>query len=194
MGIDKLTSSLLKEAGEEAAKIVEAAEWHVKKMREDAHSSEAALKSEAEKEVSKLLAEQRNERLAWARLEAKRVTSEAREDAINNAIEDIFSSLKEIKKSKEYRDFLSRGVSDAVKELSPAQLRVHVASEDKNLLPKLPADCKVHADLDALGGAIIETQDGKMRVDMTLETLLEHRRDDVRKLISAELFGDEKKK
>jgi len=192
MGIERLTSSLIKEADDEAAKIVEAAEWHVRKMKEDERSKRSVLKKDAEKAVEKLLSEQKNERLAWARLEAKRVTAEAREDAINSVIDDLFSSLTEVRKSKEYKDFLSRSVSAALKELKGTKLSVHVRKEDKKLLPKLPDGCKVSAELGALGGAVIETQDGKMKVDLTLETLFELRRDDLRKMISEKLFSGDK--
>ncbi len=194
MGIEKLTSSLLKDAEGEADGIVKAAEGHVRKMKEDERAKITGLKKNAESEVEKVLKEQKNERLAWARLEAKRLVSEAREDAINNAIEDIFASLKELKKSKEYKNFISKEVSAALKEFKGTKIVVHVAKDDKKLLPKLPNGCKVVTDLDALGGAVIETQDGKMKVDLTLETLFELRRDDLRKMISSELFGAEKKK
>jgi len=193
MGIEKLTSSLLKDAQNEAAEIIKAAEGHVKQMKADERGKLTTLEKQAETEVEKILKEQRNERLAWARLEAKRVVSEAREDAINNAIDAIFSSIGELRKSKEYKAFISKNVSAAVKELG-AKLTVHVVKADKNLLPNLPKGCKVLADLDALGGAIIETQDGKMRVDLTLETLMELKRDELRKAISADLFGVEKKR
>lgn len=194
MGLERLTSSLLKDADEEAAKIVQAAEWHIKKMKEEERSKHTALKKEAEKEIEKILSEQKNERLAWARLEAKRINAEAREDAINSAIDAFFSSLKDLKKSKEYKNFLSKNVSAAVKELGGMKLIVRVRKDDKKLLPKLPKNCKVANNLDAFGGAVIETQDGKMKVDLTLETLLELRRDELRKMIDAQLFGGEKKR
>jgi vacuolar-type H+-ATPase subunit E/Vma4 len=193
MGIEKLTSSLLKDAETEAANIIKAAEGHIKKMKEDERAKIASLKKEAETDVEKILREQRNERLAWARLEAKRIISEAKEDAINSAIDDIFSSLRELKKSKEYGSFMSKEVSSALKELGE-KATVHVVKSDRKLLPKLPKGCKVLTDLDALGGAVIESKDGKMKVDLTLETLFELRRDELRKMISGELFGAEKKK
>lgn len=192
MGIEKLTSSLLKEADDEAAKIVAAAESHVKEMKAKERTKMAGMEKQAEQEVEKVLKDQKNERLAWARLEAKRITAEAREDAINNAIEDIFDSLRDIRKSKEYKDFMLRSIPVAVKELEADKLTLHVLKDDKKLLPKLPKSCKVATDLDALGGAMIETQDGKMRADLTLETLFELRRDELRKKISAELFGGKK--
>lgn len=192
MGIEKITSSLLKDAEEEAAGIVKAAESHVRKMKEDERAKITGLKKKAENEVEKILEEQRNERLAWARLEAKRLVSEAREDAINNAIEELYDSLKELKKSKEYKSFMSKEVAAAMKEFSGKAV-VHVAKSDKKLLPKMPKGCKVVTDLDALGGAVIESQDGKMKVDLTMETLFELKRDMLRKMISEELFGSGKK-
>jgi len=190
MGIEKLTSSLLEEAREEASKIVEAAESHVREMKAREREKMAGMEKQAEKEVGNVLKDQRNERLAWARLEAKRITAEAREDAINNAIEDIFDSLGEIRKSKEYKDFMSRSVKAAMDELQGEKLTVHVLKTDKKLLPKLPKGCRVLTDLDSLGGIMIETGDGKMRADLTLETLFELRRDELRKKISTELFGE----
>jgi|GEM_PF-485503 len=194
MGIEKLTGTLLKEAESEAEKIIQAAEGHVKKMKEDERAKVAVLKADAETEVAKILNEQRNERLAWARLEGKRIISEAKEDAINNAIEDIFSLLKEIKKSKEYSAFLSRNISAALKEFGDAKLIIHIEKSDKGLLPKLPQNCSVETDLDKLGGAVIETVDGKMKIDLTLETLVDLKKDDLRRLVAKELFEERERK
>lgn len=188
MGIEKLTSSLLKEADDEAAKIIAAAEDHVKEMKAKERSKMTGMEKQAEQEVEKVLKDQKNERLAWARLEAKRITAEAKEDAINNAIEEIFDSLGDIRKSKEYKDFMSKSIPAAASELGSEKLTVHVLKDDKKLVPKLSKSCKIETDLDALGGAILETEDGKMRADLTLETLFELKRDDLRKMISAELF------
>jgi vacuolar-type H+-ATPase subunit E/Vma4 len=45
-------------------------------------------------------------------------------------------------------------------------------------------------DLEALGGAIVESSDGKVMIDLTLETLFETRRDEIRKQVYEKLFGD----
>jgi vacuolar-type H+-ATPase subunit E/Vma4 len=186
MGIEKLTSSLLKEAGEEADKIVQTAKWHVQKMVEDERSKEAELKQAAEKDVEKVLGDQKNERLAWARLEAKRLIVDAKEDAIVEAMDEMYDLAPQLRKSKEYAAFLSSAVSDAAEELG-GQPIVHVLKGEKKLLPaKLNA--KVVEDLEGLGGAIVDSEDGKMRVDVRLETKFEIWADDFRKKISGELF------
>ncbi len=188
MGIERLTSTLVLEANKEAAEIVKAAESHVQKMVEDERAKNTELVRNAEEEVAKLLEGQKNERVAWARLEAKRILAEAREDAIKNVLEEFFASLKASKKSKEYKAFMTRGVKLAVQELGGPGLVIHVCKGEGRLIGKVRG-AKVVEDLDALGGLIVETKDGKLRENLTLETIFESRRDEFRKVIGDNLFG-----
>jgi len=186
MSIEKLKNSLLSEANEEAEKIVASAQAHVDNMLNEERSKSAALRTEAEMEVSKLLAEQYNERTAWARLEAKRILAEAREDAIENVLEDFFESLSKIRKSPEYKSFLKVSVEKASSELG-GSVTIHILKGDKECLPKLKG-ASIVEDLEGLGGAMVESSDGKVRVNLTLETLFETRRDELRKQIFQKLF------
>lgn len=188
MGIEKLKGSLLTEANEDAQKIIETAETHVRRMVDEERSKTSAMKKNAEADVEKLLQEQRNERLAWARLESKRIIAEAREDAIKNVLEDFFEILQKAKKGKEYKNFLKKEIANAASELG-SPVVVHILKGDRSLVPTLK-NSKIVEDLDALGGAIVETNDGKVRIDLTLETLFETKRDEIRKQIYEKLFGD----
>ena len=187
MGIEKLKGSLLSEAEEDAQKIVQAAQMHVKNMLEEERAKGASLKKDAEKEIGRLLEDERNERIAWARLESKRVLAEAREDAIKNTLEDFFGSLKSVRKSPEYKKFLATAVADAKDQLGK-DASVHIVKGDKALL-SAAKDADISEDLDALGGAMVESADGKIRIDLTLETLFESKRDEIRKQIYEKLFG-----
>ncbi|MFN7990810.1 MAG: V-type ATP synthase subunit E family protein [Candidatus Micrarchaeia archaeon] len=187
MGIEKLKGSLLSEAEEDARKIVAEAQASAKSMLDAERSRRAALKKEAEAEVERLLTEQRNERLAWARLESRRISAEAREDAIKNVLEDFFEALGAIRKSPEYKRFLNESVAAASAELGPGS-SVRLVKGDKPLLAA-PKGVKIAEDLDSLGGAIVESQDGKIRIDITLETLFESRRDEIRKQVHEKIFG-----
>ena len=60
---------------------------------------------------------------------------------------------------------------------------------DKSLIPALKG-AKVVEDLHGFGGALLESADGKIRMDLTLETLFESRRDEIRKKIYEKLFGE----
>jgi vacuolar-type H+-ATPase subunit E/Vma4 len=187
MGVEKLTTSLVGEASKEAEEIVKTAQWHVDKMLSDEQSKESSFKEEAKTEVKSRLDEQKNERLAWARLEAKRIIAESKEDAISNSLEDFFSQLKGICKEKSYKTFLKKSVQDAVKELGGKPV-VHITKADATALGKVNG-CKVISDLDALGGAIVEAEDKSVRIDLRLETLFELQRDNLRKEVYERLFG-----
>lgn len=187
MEIEKLKGSLLSEARAEADKIVETAQADAKAMLSEERARLSALKENAEKEVEKTLEEQSNERIAWARLEAKRVLAEAREDAIKGVIEQFFDELGSVRKSAEYKKFMKKSVPDAAKELGKGTT-VHIAKGDKTALPKMNGT-KVVEDLKGMGGALLESSDGKIMIDLTVETLFESKRDELRKKISDKLFG-----
>ena len=187
MGIEKLTGSLVGEANQGAQEIVKTAQWHVDQMLKEEQSKEDELKARASEEVKSRLAAQRNERLAWARLEAKRIMAEAREDAITGSLEGFFDALKEARKGAAYGKFLEREVAKAAGELGGA-CTVHVAKSDAHLLGKLH-NCKVVPDLDGLGGAIVESEDRTVRIDLRLETVFELGRDGLRKEANDRIFG-----
>ncbi len=187
MGIDKLTGSLIDEATREAAEIEKTAQWHVDSMLKEEKSKESGIKDKARAQVNVKLAEQKNERIAWARLEAKRIISEAKEDAISDNIEEFFNSLKDVRKSPQYKLFLAKSVSMASGELGEG-LIIHIHKGEVPMLGKIEGN-KVVADLEGLGGAIIESADSMVRIDMRLETLFEIKKDSLRKAIYDKVFA-----
>jgi vacuolar-type H+-ATPase subunit E/Vma4 len=186
MGIKKLTSSILKEGEEEAAKIVQSAKWHIQKMLEEEKAKKQGQKAAVENEVKQLLEDKRRERLAWARLEAKRLIAEGREDAIKKALDEIYALAPSVRETPAYQKWLSSQVEAALEELGEKAV-VRVVKGDRKHLPKVKA--KVEEDLDALGGAVVEIDGGRMRIDLRLETLFERRADDIRRALAAKLFG-----
>lgn len=188
MGIERLTSSLLLEANTEADQIIKAAETHVQKMVAGERAKTEELIKETHESVSKVLESRRNERIAWARLEAKRLLAEAKEDAIKNILEQFFEVLGQMKKSKEYRDFMSNGINYAIHELGNSGLTIHVSKGESKLVPRVKG-IKVVEDLTALGGALVETKDHKVCINLTLEMVFESKKDELRKRIADKLFG-----
>jgi V/A-type H+-transporting ATPase subunit E len=186
MGIEKLRNSLLSEAKEEAQQIVQTAQSHVQNMLREEKAKDADRKSKAEKEVERTLRDQENERIAWARLEAKRIKAEAKEDAIKNVFENFFNTLSKSRNTPDYKGFLKKAVPEAAADLG-GNVTIHCLKEDSKLIPAVK-NAKVVTDLEGLGGVLVESSDGKIRVDLTLETLVETRRDEIRKRIAEELF------
>jgi len=187
MGIEKLRGSLLSEANDEAERIVKEARIQAASILEEERKSQETMDIEAIGGIERTLEEERNERLAWARLEAKRITAEAEEDAIKGVMEEIIEALSTMHGSPEYKAFLRQAVDKAAEELGGSVV-IHVQKGEKAYLQK-GKNAKIEEDLDGQGGAIVETMDGRVRVNVTLEMFLESRRDDLRKKIHMKLFG-----
>jgi vacuolar-type H+-ATPase subunit E/Vma4 len=187
MPISKLSASLLSDARKEAEEVVKAADSQVERQISEEKAKRVLLLKSAEDECEKRLAEQERERTAWARLEAKRIVSEAKEDAIKTVIEDIYESLPEVKKSKDYAEFMKRSLALATSELGDSGTVLHVVKGDKKFVGSFKG--KVFEDLEAEGGLLLETSDGKVGIRLTLESILESKKDDLRKKISEKLFG-----
>lgn len=193
MGIEKLTTSLREEAQREAQAIIRDAESSVERMVSESNAKRVVLLKHAEEEARLLIDEERKERVAWARLEAKRILTEAKEDMIREVLNDFFALLKSVRKQPSYKEFLRKIVSKATEELKAqaGDVIVYCTKEDKALLPDTKA--KVVPTLDSFGGAIVESADGAIRVDLTLESLFENKRDELRSLIYKKLFESEEK-
>ncbi len=189
MGIEKLRNSLLSEASGEADRIVSQAKAQAGTFLEEERKGAEAMKAQAEKEVRGRLEEERNERLAWARLEGKRIVAEAEEDAIKSVSDDIMDALGAMHGSAEYKSFMKRAIESGCSELD-GNVVVHVKKGEKALVPKTKGISGIEDDLEGLGGAMIESANGEIRVNCTLEMLLEAKRDDLRKIIHEKLFGE----
>lgn len=187
MGIERLKGSLISEAREEADKITGAAREQADGILGAEHSKCLAMRKEADASVKKLLDELRSERIAWARLESKRIMAEAKEDAIKGVLDDLFEALEASRKGAEYKRYMAKSVNAAIAELG-AGATIHVVRGDKALVPAVKG-ARVVEDLDSLGGVLAESADGKIRMNFTLETLFESNRDGVRKQVYDLLFG-----
>ena len=91
------------------------------------------------------------------------------------------------RKSPAYKKFLKDALPAAASDLG-GRVTIHVVKGDKSLVPSIK-NCKVAEDLSGLGGALVESQDGRIRVDLRLETLVDAKRDEIRSKIAKALFG-----
>lgn len=184
MGIEKLKGSLLSEANSEADKIIKESEGKCEKLLEEERNKFGEMKKFAEEEVGKKLSEEKRERIAWARLESKRILAEAREDAIKGVIENMFEHLASVRKTPGYKKYIEKAVSAGLSDIGDDST-IHVVKGDKALIK----NGNVIEDLEGLGGVLIESKNGKMLFNMTLETRFDSLRDQIRKRISDEIFG-----
>jgi vacuolar-type H+-ATPase subunit E/Vma4 len=186
MDISRLTSGILEEARAEAKAITgEAMDGKRKLLAEEKRKASLLLEG-AESEAGRFVAAQERERIAWAKLEAKKLSGEAREAIVREAMDGLYKEFASFRKSGKYPAFLKARVADALEELSVPNPAVHVCKGDSTILGSVGA--QVVEDLPGMGGAIVESKDGSVRVDYTLETLFEEKREFLRKKVYEKMF------
>ncbi len=168
------------------------------KIITDARNEAERILSEAQQRAESIIARGRQQSqreaedektrlIASARLEGNRRLLEARNDILKSYEEKALAQLGDFARSPEYKEFLIRMVNDGVSKIgSDAIVKVNV--KDKQLLKNAAVQISP-SDLDSLGGAIISSKDGKRRVDNTIESIFNERRDDLRLKLSELVFG-----
>jgi vacuolar-type H+-ATPase subunit E/Vma4 len=186
MDIGRLTSGILAEARKEAKAITDSAQAEKGRLLGEEKRKVSLMLSGAEEEAGRFVAAQERERIAWAKLEAKKISGEARESVVRTAMDGLYKQLASFRKDGRYKDFLNARVASAIRELSAQKPVVHLCRGDSRLLAGVNA--KVVEDLPGMGGAIVESSDGSVRVDYTLETLFEDKRELLRKKVYERMF------
>jgi vacuolar-type H+-ATPase subunit E/Vma4 len=156
----------------EAAKIVAERE---RRLRE--------LGSESARATELAIARERAQRLAAAKLQARKLVYEAREKRLTGAVEETRTLLAEYTQSPQYPTALKRMLGAAVAALGK-QARISGRSEDASLLARLAGKNFDPTPQAILGGLIAETPDGSRRLNLSLDELLRLREDRVREILA----------
>ena len=88
------------------------------------------MEKSKEKIKARLLEEER-ERLSWARLEERRMLTEAKEEVLSEAFEEFKKELGKFTAKKEYTTWLNKMVEKGLKELVNDGGVIHVKKGDK---------------------------------------------------------------
>jgi V/A-type H+-transporting ATPase subunit E len=190
MGLEEMLTRIKAETEEQYSKIIADAKAEADRIIEVAQKRAEDIVVESKAQAQRQAQEDRLRALAAARLEAKRQMLKAREDVISNYEAEATKYIDEFVKSRDYRDFLVRMVKDGVDKVGEDSV-VHVNQRDYKLLQddhrfgyKLTKNT-----ISSKGGAIIFSSDGKKRVDNTVESILNDRREILRLKLAEQIFG-----
>ncbi len=180
-----IKATILKDAKKEGEaallKAEEELEAELKKVK-SAGEEKVAL---AEAEAKRLAESERRERISWAKLEAKRTVSEAKEDSANVAFDALIERIKRYAGTRPYAEKMREKIASAIREVGGKAV-VRVKKGEKKLLSL--NGIEVREDADISGGAVVESKDGRMRVDLSMDSMLAAQKDAVRKETYARLF------
>jgi V/A-type H+-transporting ATPase subunit E len=132
-------------------------------------------------------------------VEMRNYLLQTKENLVDLAFKKALSSLLEFAKSEKYRDYLFRLIEISAKKINQQNLVVRVNSRDKHWLTegilkdlseKLNVNLKLSEDTaDFVGGCKVQTSDGKIIYDSTIDSRLQELKPVLRVEVAKMLFG-----
>ncbi|CAB50669.1 V-type ATP synthase subunit E [Pyrococcus abyssi] len=177
---------ILNEAREEAEKIKEEAK---RRAESKAEWILRRAKTQAELEKQRIIAN--------ARLEVRRKRLAVQEEIIRNVLDEVRKRLQEMPE-EEYFESIKALLKEAVEELKEGKVRVYsnertlalISSRIEEIRDYLGSiSIEIGSAISTMGGVIVETEDGRIRIDNTFEARMERFEGEIRAKIAKVLFG-----
>jgi V/A-type H+-transporting ATPase subunit E len=191
MSLDTVAEDIRDEARARAEEIRSVGDERASEIVEDAEADAEEIREEREAEVEREIEQRREQAVSSAKLEAKQARLEARRDALNDVRSEIEESLAEIE--GEHRRSLTTSLLDAAAEEfdEGEAVSVYGRGDDEALLEDILEDYdgySVAGTYDCLGGVVVESEESRVRVNNTFDSILDTVWEDSLKQLSTRLF------
>ncbi|WP_226039532.1 V-type ATP synthase subunit E [Natrinema sp. DC36] len=191
MSLDTVVKDIREEANARAEDIRAEGETRAEEIESAAESDAEEILADAEQEVEREIDQLREQRLSSAKLEAKQKRLEARRDVlgeVREAVEDELASLEGDTREELTRDLLEAA---SVEFDEGDDVNVSGRSDDQELLESILTDYDGYeyaGEVDCLGGVVVESDQSRVRVNNTFDSVLEDVWEDNLQAISNRLF------
>ncbi|MFP8951707.1 V-type ATP synthase subunit E [Natrialbaceae archaeon A-arb3/5] len=191
MSLDTVVEDIRDEARARAENIRDEGESRAEEIVSAAEKDAAETLERAEADVDREIDQLREQRLSSAKLEAKQKRLEARRDVlgeVREAVEDELAAL-----DGDDRETLTRELLDAssVEFDEGDDVSVYGRADDQELIESILADYDGYeyaGEYDCLGGVVVESEQSRVRVNNTFDSILEDVWEDNLREISNRLF------
>ncbi|MDY6764568.1 MAG: V-type ATP synthase subunit E [Halobacteria archaeon] len=192
MGLETVVQDITEEARARAEEIREEAEQEADEIVKEAEQEAEEIIEEAEQEVENQIKREREQTLSSAKLEAKQLKLRARKELLEELRQDVENELAEL---EDGRQELTRMLLDSgIEEIDEDTGTVYAAGKDEDMVREM-LDTHDGFDFggtsDMLGGVIVESGSGQVRIDNTFDSILDEVWNQRLSRISSELFGEE---
>ncbi|WP_340097832.1 V-type ATP synthase subunit E [Salinibaculum salinum] len=193
MSLDTVVEDIRDEARARAEEIRAEADSEAEEILAEAKADAEQIREDHEQEVEREIEQKREQALSSAKLEAKQSRLEARRDILQDVRAEVETAIAEL---EDGREELTRALlDDAATEFDDdATVRVYGRAADEELLESIldEYDGFEYADAyDCLGGVVAESEQSRVRVKNTFDSVLEEVWEDNLREISERLFEDQ---
>jgi V/A-type H+-transporting ATPase subunit E len=191
MSLDTVVEDIRNEARERAKEIRSEGDERADEIVSEAEQDAEEILAEQERKTEQTIAQEREQKLSSAKLEAKQKRLEARRDVLQDVRDSVEERIAGLEGDD--REELTRELLDAASEEfdDDDTVRVYGKPEDDELLTDVVADYDGYeyaGEYDCLGGVVVESQQSRLRVNNTFDSVLENVWEDNLQDISKRLF------
>jgi vacuolar-type H+-ATPase subunit E/Vma4 len=183
MSLERLVEEIRQSAQRELAEEHARADAQERSISADRDRRTGQVRDEGQRLAETDAHRERAQKLANAKLQARKLVYEARERRTNEQLGQVRELLADVTESEEYPAVLKRMYAVAVDQLGK-QLRVMGRKDDASQLRSIAGKNFDDTVVPIVGGLIAETPDGSRRLNLSFDELLRLREDAVRSLLS----------
>lgn len=183
MSLESLVEEIRRRGEADLAVVIANRDTELAKIASDRDRRLQEVRSESARATEAEAARERAQRLAAAKLQARKLLYEAREKRLTGAIAETRALLQEYTRSAQYPEVLKRMVATANASLGK-QVRISGRGADATLLAKVAGKSFDPTPQAIVGGLIAETSDGSRRLNLSFDELLRLREDRVREILA----------
>ncbi|MCI4320018.1 MAG: hypothetical protein L3K23_07810 [Thermoplasmata archaeon] len=184
MGLDKLLDEIRQRGESQLAEIAKATAASRTALNEERDRRVAAIGQELQRLADREAERERAQRLAGAKVRARKQVYEAKEQRANAALARSRAELTAFTKGPEYAQVLQRMYAYAVDRLGP-KLKIRGRAEDATALKALAGKAFDDEPAPILGGLIAQSPDGARRLNLSFDELLRLNEDKIRQIVDA---------
>ena len=194
MSLDTVVEDIRDEARARAEEIRGEGEERADEIVAEARAEADRIREEREASIERQIKQEREQAVSGATLEAKQERLEARRDVLEEVREAVETEIAEMESYR--REALTRSLLDAAaEEFETAEsVAVYGRASDEALLSRVLNDYEgwsYAGEYDCLGGVVVESEESRVRINNTFDSVLDAVWEDNLKELSDQLFDDE---
>jgi V/A-type H+-transporting ATPase subunit E len=191
MSLDTVVEDIRDEARARAEEISEDGERRAEEIISEAEADADEIREQAEQDIERTIEQEREQELSSAKLQAKQERLEARRDMLEQVRDRVEDDIAEM--SGEQREQLTRELLESTTgEFNDDDaVAVYGAPSDEELLNSLLEEFEGYSyagEYECLGGVVVESEESRVRVNNTFDSIIDTVWDENLKEISDRLF------
>ncbi len=191
MALEEIVKGIYEKAKIEIENIRKRAEEESKDIIEKANIESKRIIQDAKKNIEKELLEEKMRRISVKNVEMRRKYMDEIAVILDLTFQRIKNELKKYRNSDDYRMFIKKSLEDAVREIGRPEndLVVRISPGEKDLVH---GNFQTIEDpsLEELGGIVVETKDGSIRSNRSLEEILNEKSSEIKSSIYEKIKGE----